>query len=247
MFPTLALSPDECRSALSTGERVTAGAEFANAGLHGYVADVILPDLESSGLALSGAQVLELGAGSGSFATRLAQRGASVVAADVASGGYADYSGPGEFVALDLDTPAFSTTFAGRTFDLVVAIEVIEHLESPLGFLREAAQLTRPGGYVVVTTPNVDNFPSRILFGISGQLRGASATDDPGHISPILLWTFTQRIVPRTGLLLEQQWRYPPHGFLSGPGLKRRALTAVAPLLRRAGLHGDNHVFVLRK
>lgn len=147
---------------------------------------------------------------------------------------------------MDLNTPGFASAFAGRTFDLVVALEVIEHLESPLGFLRETAKLTRPGGYVVLTTPNVDNFPSRILFGLRGQLRGASATDDPGHISPILLWTFAQRLVPRAGLRLEHQWRYPPDGFLPGPGLKRRALTAAAPLLRRSGLHGDNHVFVLR-
>lgn len=41
-------------------------------------------------------------------------------------------------------------------FDVVVSVDVQEHLEDPGAFLREVVRITRPGGHVVVTTPNGD-------------------------------------------------------------------------------------------
>ena len=38
--------------------------------------------------------------------------------------------------------------------DVVTAVETIEHLENPWAFLRALVRLVRPGGWVVVTTPN---------------------------------------------------------------------------------------------
>src|SRR5262249_44997443 len=38
--------------------------------------------------------------------------------------------------------------------DVTAAIEVIEHLENPRAFVRELARITKPGGWVVLTTPN---------------------------------------------------------------------------------------------
>ena len=42
---------------------------------------------------------------------------------------------------------------SGR-FDLVVSLEVVEHLPSPAEHLRELARVTRPGGLLLLTTPN---------------------------------------------------------------------------------------------
>lgn len=39
-------------------------------------------------------------------------------------------------------------------FDVAVSVDVQEHLENPGAFLRELVRITRPGGHVVVTTPN---------------------------------------------------------------------------------------------
>ena len=61
--------------------------------------------------------------------------------------------GFGRLVRADLvDVP-----FAADAFDLVLALDVIEHLEDDVGFLRQAARLCRPGGRLIVAVPA---FPS---------------------------------------------------------------------------------------
>jgi SAM-dependent methyltransferase len=78
-------------------------------------------------------------------------------------------------------------------FDAVVSIEVVEHVEDQFAFLRELARITKPGGRVVVTTPNTLNANSRLR----ALLTGFPALYDPlplehhdprtlgGHIHPV--------------------------------------------------------------
>ena len=75
--------------------------------------------------------------------------------------------------------------FADGEFDLIFAGEVIEHLVDTDGFLSEASRCCKPGGYILVTTPNLASFENRVrlLLGIypkwlnynlegSGHVRG---------------------------------------------------------------------------
>ena len=55
---------------------------------------------------------------------------------------------------LKLDGQTASLPFANDEFDLSVCIDVHEHLDDPLPVTRELARVTRPGGTVIVTTPN---------------------------------------------------------------------------------------------
>ncbi len=71
-----------------------------------------------------------------------------------------------------LQGDAMKPPFADQSFDVITASAVIEHVESPAGMLREAHRLLRPGGIVVVTTP--DPFFERIA-GAIGHL------DDEAH------------------------------------------------------------------
>jgi len=58
--------------------------------------------------------------------------------------------------------------FDDDSLDVVVSIEVIEHIEDSFAFFRELARITKPGGKIVVTTPNVLNLDSRVCTLIQG-------------------------------------------------------------------------------
>lgn len=52
-------------------------------------------------------------------------------------------------------------SFPSRSFDLVHFSHVIEHVPDPRAFLREVARITRPGGHVVIVTPNTASFQAK--------------------------------------------------------------------------------------
>lgn len=57
-----------------------------------------------------------------------------------------------EFNQADLDAAQWPVQDGSA--DVVTAVETIEHLENPWAFMRRIAALARPGGWIVVTTPN---------------------------------------------------------------------------------------------
>jgi 2-polyprenyl-3-methyl-5-hydroxy-6-metoxy-1,4-benzoquinol methylase len=54
------------------------------------------------------------------------------------------------------------------SFDYVVSIEGIEHIENHFAFLRECRRVLKPGGTFMLTTPNVSSLESRWNFFVSG-------------------------------------------------------------------------------
>jgi SAM-dependent methyltransferase len=73
--------------------------------------------------------------------------------------------------------------FADRSFDLVVSVEGIEHVEGQAAFLREAARVLAPGGSLVLTTPNVLGRPSRTSLRRKAYARFFRPTP-PGGATP---------------------------------------------------------------
>ena len=102
-----------------------------------------------------GKRVLDAGCGAGYGSAELAEAALEVVGMDVAPEAVdfarAHYQAPnlrfeqGSCVAMP---------HAEASFDLVVAFEVIEHLEDWRGFLTEACRVLTPGGQLIVSTPN---------------------------------------------------------------------------------------------
>jgi 2-polyprenyl-3-methyl-5-hydroxy-6-metoxy-1,4-benzoquinol methylase len=113
-----------------------------------------------------GARVLDLGCGDGSFLDRLAHRvadaGVSYVGVDYSEHQLAKAARlPYEFHPGDLGE---GIPQPSASVDVVHAAELIEHLYDPDLLVDECARVLRPGGHLVVTTPNPQAWFNRVLF-----------------------------------------------------------------------------------
>lgn len=59
--------------------------------------------------------------------------------------------------------------FAESAFDVVLSMEGIEHFEHQAGFVRECARVLRPGGWLILTTPNVLTLSARLTHILTGH------------------------------------------------------------------------------
>ncbi len=107
------------------------------------------------------AKVLDVGAGMGEFASILKDRGLQVVCTDGAEHCYEHLLTLGfQSYLSDLETEKLP--FPNESFDLVVSIEVIEHLWNTGQYLSEIQRVLKPGGYFICTTPNYNNWKFRM-------------------------------------------------------------------------------------
>lgn len=104
----------------------------------------------------AGRRVLDCGMGEGYGPALLAERGACVVGLDRSSetvayarGKYGGGTGLAYAVG-----DAGTLPFKSESFDTLCCFQVLEHLEDASGFLFEARRVLRPGGELILTTPN---------------------------------------------------------------------------------------------
>jgi 2-polyprenyl-3-methyl-5-hydroxy-6-metoxy-1,4-benzoquinol methylase len=111
----------------------------------------------------AGARILDAPCGGGGLVSTLRGAGFDAVGADI------DVSAArrlgGAFTRADLAQPL---PWPDATFDVVLSVEGIEHLENPFAYLRELHRVLIPGGTLVLTTPNIGSARSRVRFFGSG-------------------------------------------------------------------------------
>jgi len=130
---------------------------------------------------------------------------------------------------LDLNDPEWPRHL-GRRFPVVVAMEVIEHLENPRQFVRNLHAGTEPGGISIVTTPNICCGESVNLLARKGALYCFDPNQyfQSGHISPTPWWNLEQ-------FGLEAGFSAVRIGFvgtLDKTGIKRAVITALNRIVR---------------
>jgi SAM-dependent methyltransferase len=121
--------------------------------------------LRRLGISLSGKRVLDAGAGEGNLvrAINLAAPTARVTAVEPLW--KPELADDLEVEVIAEPFERFIAHYAGARFDVVFLLDFIEHLQAPRNAIVElAARLLKPGGQLVVTTPNSDA-ASRRLFG----------------------------------------------------------------------------------
>lgn len=130
---------------------------------------------------LKGKKCLDIGPGTGRWIQFIAGNKPDCIAAiDISSeslsrcSSYCDYLQKANF---ELDKFDFEDNF----FDVVVSFEVLEHLQDPGNYLKEVQRVTKPGGLILMSLPNIASFISRVRL-LLGILPPAIA-NDPTHVS----------------------------------------------------------------
>ncbi|MBC7154847.1 MAG: bifunctional 2-polyprenyl-6-hydroxyphenol methylase/3-demethylubiquinol 3-O-methyltransferase UbiG [Rhodobacteraceae bacterium] len=105
----------------------------------------------------AGLRVLDIGCGGGLLSEPMARLGADVVGADAAPRNIpvAQVHAQAQGLAIDYrHTTAEDLAASGAQFDVVLNMEVVEHVSDPQGFLTACQRLLRPGGLMICSTLN---------------------------------------------------------------------------------------------
>lgn len=116
---------------------------------------------------LAGIKIADAPCGHGAIAQTCARHGAEVTAFDLYPPAHASGKGV-RFEQVDLNQ---SLMLSPNSQDVVLSVEGIEHLENPTGWLRQIGRCLKPGGYAIISTPNVDSLSSRFKFFSRGHHR----------------------------------------------------------------------------
>ncbi len=170
-----------------TGERTLPGVSDENYWFQRHLAayEFLLPHVR-------GKRVIDLGCGEGYGTSLLATAACEVVGADLAP--EAIYHARKKYVGQDnlrFDyRDIYDTRLEAGSFDVVVTMQVIEHMHEPDRFMAEIDRLLAPGGLCVITTPNGDILSP-----------GCDEPINPFHIfefNPSGFEEFLRRFFPRT-------------------------------------------------
>ncbi|MEZ5716497.1 MAG: bifunctional 2-polyprenyl-6-hydroxyphenol methylase/3-demethylubiquinol 3-O-methyltransferase UbiG [Paracoccaceae bacterium] len=108
-------------------------------------------------LPFAGLRLLDIGCGGGLLSEPMARLGATVVGADAAAGNIPVAQIHAEQSGLSIDyrnVTAEALAEAGEQFDVVLNMEVVEHVSDPLAYLTACRQLLKPGGLMICSTIN---------------------------------------------------------------------------------------------
>jgi 2-polyprenyl-3-methyl-5-hydroxy-6-metoxy-1,4-benzoquinol methylase len=144
----------------------------------------------------AGGILVDVGCGTGQLWSQL--RGISSRYVGVDAVRYEGFPAEQEFVSCDLETGRVPLSEASA--DVVTAVEVIEHVENPRALMRELVRLVRPGGWVVLTTPNQLSALSLATLVVKHQFSQFQDGDYPAHRSA-LLEVDLHRIAQECGLV----------------------------------------------
>ena len=198
-------------------------------------------------------RVLEIGGGRSGLAQRLyPQAAVATLDRDASQLGYV---APGRDICGD----ACRLPFADAVFDVVTLFDVLEHIDDDALAAREAQRVTRPGGWLLVSTPNADwHYPSRRWMQRwcppESELMRTWGHVRRGYTVSALERLFGTAPARRAGFInpLTSLFHDVSFSHLQGRRRKLAYALAAAPVavgygLHRPGLHGSESAYAWRR
>ena len=125
--------------------------ECAAPGIHDTVLKIIKNEKKG--------RILDIASGYGSISHSLSKMDFEVYAADI---------DPSKFKPKDIKCVQVDANkelpWNNEYFDIIISVETLEHLENPWNFIRETHRILKPKGKLIITTPNVESWISRLFF-----------------------------------------------------------------------------------
>jgi len=144
---------------------------------------------------LPGDKVFDAPAGFGALTEKLLAEGKNVTAGDIDIAKFKLDRGQKNLKLLCLDLTDPAMPLDDNQFDIAICVEGVEHLENQWALARNLHRVLKPGGFLILTTPNILNFRSRVRFFLEGRyeffkrplVRGKSPAHDLDtyHIAPV--------------------------------------------------------------
>jgi 2-polyprenyl-3-methyl-5-hydroxy-6-metoxy-1,4-benzoquinol methylase len=188
-----------------------------------------------------GGDVLDFGSGTGALTRCLASLGrfSSVTAIDLIEF-EPRCSDSVVFMTSDLNE---STDLKSSMFDVIVAAEVIEHLENPRAVAREWFRLLKPGGVLIFSTPNNESWRSLMALLVRGHFVAFGDSCYPAHITALVRKDI-ERILLESGFTPPRFFFTDTGGIPKLPGVKWQTISGG---LLKGLRYSDNLVAVSQK
>ena len=113
---------------------------------------------------LSVRTVLDAPVGHGALTAQLLERGKVVTAGDIDIEKFHLNPDQPNLHLVQLNLIAPQLPLPDNSFDLAICLEGIEHLENQWQLVRNLHRVLKPGGFLMLSTPNIINFKSRVRF-----------------------------------------------------------------------------------
>jgi 2-polyprenyl-3-methyl-5-hydroxy-6-metoxy-1,4-benzoquinol methylase len=105
-----------------------------------------------------------------------------------------------------------------KQYDVIIAVEIIEHIENPWNFMRAIRRALKPEGVILLSTPNIDSIFDRIFFLIYGYhfyFGERGIVHSGGHITMVPMWLINHMCLSSRMKIINQYYvdTTPHHGL----------------------------------
>jgi len=183
--------------------------------------------------------VIELGSGAGEFARLIEPRVKKITCVDL-SAVYVKKLKQAGFEAVRTDFNQ-NLPFSSRIFSLAISLEVIEHVVQAELFLKEVRRILKPGGWLVLSTPNIAWWGYRLM-----ALIGRPPKKEGYHLRFFTAITLV-KLLAESGFIVKKTAHFSTIPYLNRL-LVRLKLKPVYPIIKIwPNLLAQDLVFLCRK